>query len=91
MKKIFLMTLFSMMALCMTAQMANPVKVQSQLKEVSATEAELVFNASIESGWHMYSTEVVEFGPTPTSLNVESISGATLKGTLKPKNTPVKK
>ena len=85
------MTLFSMMALCMTAQMANPVKVQSQLKEVSATEAELVFNASIESGWHMYSTEVVEFGPTPTSLNVESISGATLKGTLKPKNTPVKK
>ena len=39
----------------------------------------------------MYSTEVVEFGPTPTSLNVESISGATLKGTLKPKNTPVKK
>jgi thiol:disulfide interchange protein DsbD len=90
-KKIFLMTLFSMMALCMTAQMANPVKVQSQLKEVSATEAELVFNASIESGWHMYSTEVVEFGPTPTSLNVESISGATLKGTLKPKNTPVKK
>ena len=91
MKKIFLMTLFSMMALCMTAQMANPVKVQSQLKEVSATEAELAFNASIESGWHMYSTEVVEFGPTPTSLNVESISGATLKGTLKPKNTPVKK
>lgn len=91
MKKIFLMTLFSMMALCMTAQMANPVKVQSQLKEVSPTEAELVFNASIESGWHMYSTEVVEFGPTPTSLNVESISGATLKGTLKPKNTPVKK
>lgn len=85
------MTLFSMMALCMTAQMANPVKVQSQLKEVSPTEAELVFNASIESGWHMYSTEVVEFGPTPTSLNVESISGATLKGTLKPKNTPVKK
>ena len=62
------MTLFSMMALCMTAQMANPVKVQSQLKEVSPTEAELVFNASIESGWHMYSTEVVEFGPTPTSL-----------------------
>ena len=73
------------------AQMTNPVKVQSQLKEVSATEAELVFNASIEPGWHMYSTEVVEFGPTPTTLEVEKISGAKLNGTLKPKGTPVKK
>ena len=80
-----------MVALWASAQMANPVKVQSQLKEVSATEAELVFNATIEPGWHMYSTEVVEFGPTPTSLNVEKISGAKLKGALKPKNSPVKK
>lgn len=91
MRKIILMTVVAMMALCASAQMANPVKVQSQLKEVSATEAELVFNATIEPGWHMYSTEVVEFGPTPTSLNVEKISGAKLKGALKPKNSPVKK
>ena len=73
------------------AQMANPVKVQCQLKEVSATEAELVFNATIEQGWHMYSTEVVEFGPTPTTLEVEKISGAKLKGKLAPKGAPIKK
>jgi len=85
------MAVAAMMALCGFAQMANPVKVQSQLKEVSATEAELVFNATIEPGWHMYSTEVVEFGPTPTSLTVEKISGAKLKGGLKPKNAPIKK
>ena len=73
------------------AQMTNPVKVQCQLKEVSATEAELVFNATIEPGWHMYSTEVVEFGPTPTTLEVEKISGAKLKGKLAPKGAPIKK
>ncbi len=73
------------------AQMANPVKVQCQLKEVSATEAELVFNATIDQGWHMYSTEVVEFGPTPTTLEVEKISGAKLKGKLAPKGAPIKK
>ena len=84
------MIVFAMMALCVSAQMANPVKVQSQLKEVSATEAELVFNATIEQGWHMYSTEVVEFGPTPTTLNVEKISGAKLNGALKPKSAPIK-
>lgn len=91
MKKIFLITLVAMMALCVSAQMANPVKVQSQLKEISATEAELVFDATIEAGWHMYSTEVVEFGPTPTTLTVEKISGAKLKGALKPKGSPIKK
>ena len=91
MKKIFLITLVAMTALCVSAQMANPVKVQSQLKEISATEAELVFDATIEAGWHMYSTEVVEFGPTPTSLTVEKISGAKLKGALKPKGSPIKK
>ena len=91
MKKIFLIILVAMTALCVSAQMANPVKVQSQLKEISATEAELVFDATIEAGWHMYSTEVVEFGPTPTSLTVEKISGAKLKGALKPKGSPIKK
>ena len=91
MKKIFLITLVAMTALGVSAQMANPVKVQSQLKEISATEAELVFDATIEAGWHMYSTEVVEFGPTPTSLTVEKISGAKLKGALKPKGSPIKK
>ena len=91
MKKMFLITLVAMTALCVSAQMANPVKVQSQLKEISATEAELVFDATIEAGWHMYSTEVVEFGPTPTTLTVEKISGAKLKGALKPKGSPIKK
>jgi len=75
----------------MMAQMANPVKVTTQLKEISANEAELVFNATIDAGWHMYSTEVVEFGPTPTTINVEKITGAKLKGVLVPKTAPVKK
>ena len=56
------------------AQMPNPVNVKAQLKEISPDEAQLVFDATIGSGWHMYSTNVVEYGPTPTSLSVESIS-----------------
>ena len=90
MKKVLFLIIGLLTATIAFAQMTNPVKVQSQLKEVSSTEAEIVFNATIEPGWHMYSTEVVEFGPTPTSLNVEKISGAKLKGALKPKSTPIK-
>lgn len=90
MKKKLLFWIVSLLAVSVaSAQMANPVKVQTQLKEVSATEAELVFNATIEAGWHMYSTEVVEFGPTPTTLTVEKISGAKLKGKLTPKAAPI--
>ncbi len=91
MKKLLFLIVFLLTISVAYAQMANPVKVQSQIKEISATEAELIFNATIEAGWHMYSTEVVEFGPTPTSLTVEKISGAKLKGALTPKNSPIKK
>ena len=72
------------------AQMPNPVNVKAQLKEISPDEAQLVFDATIGSGWHMYSTNVVEYGPTPTSLTVESISGAKLNGALTPKGTAIK-
>ena len=72
------------------AQLASPVKVSTQLKEVSPTEAELVFNATIDAGWHMYSTNVVEYGPTPTTITFETISGAAANGALTPKGTPKK-
>lgn len=72
------------------AQFVSPVKVTASLKETSATEAVITFNASIGSGWHMYSTQVVNDGPTPTTINVEKISGAKLDGALKTAATPIK-
>jgi len=72
------------------AQFANPVKVTTSIKETSATEAVITFHATIDGGWHMYSTQVVPDGPTPCTLNVEKISGAKLDGALKPVGTPIK-
>ncbi|MCQ2077960.1 MAG: thioredoxin family protein [Bacteroidaceae bacterium] len=68
----------------------KPVVVSDALK-VEGNKAELVFKATILSGWHMYSVEVVEDGPTPTTLNIEKIQGAKLVGKLKatPKATQV--
>ncbi len=73
------------------AQLINPVKVTTSIKETSPTEAVITFSATIQSGWHMYSTQVVPDGPTPTTLTVEKISGAKLDGSLKPSTTPIKK
>jgi len=89
-----LRTLFASLALlCFAianAQFASPVKVAATIKETSATEAVITFNATISNGWHMYSTQVVEDGPTPTTINVEKISGAKLDGQLKAATTPIK-
>ena len=72
--------LFCLLAM---AQMPQPVKMTASIKETSATEAVITFNATIEPGWHMYSTEVVEDGPNPTTLHIDNISGAKLNGPLK--------
>ena len=41
------------------AQIKEPVKFKNELKMTSETEAEIVFTASIENGWHIYSTGLV--------------------------------
>ena len=51
----------------------------------------ITFSATINSGWHMYSTNVVPDGPTPTTINIEKISGAKLEGPLTPAQNPIKK
>jgi len=70
--------------------MAQPVKMTASIKETSATEAIITFSATIDAGWHMYSTEVVPDGPNPTVVNVEKISGAQLNGPLKPHGNVIK-
>lgn len=74
---------------CLGIAYAQPVKVETSWKTVSSTEAVITFVATIQSGWHIYSTEDVN-GPTPTTLTVEKISGAELAGALKPVTTPIK-
>lgn len=55
---------------------------------VNGREAELRFTMSIDEGWHVYSTHKIENGPTPTSLNIEKISGLEKDGDLTEKVTP---
>lgn len=55
------------------AQIKEPVKFKNELKMTSETEAEIVFTASIEKGWHVYSTGLGMMGLFPllsTSMRV---------------------
>ena len=68
-------------AVAMYAQMPSPVKCTTSLKKINDNVVELRITATIEEGWHVYSTEL-EDGPTPAVLVVDTIKGARLDGKL---------
>ena len=71
------------------AQIQEPVKFKSELKTLVAGEAEIVFTATIDKGWHVYSTDLGDGGPISATFNVEKISGATVVGKLQPKGKEI--
>ena len=66
--------------LWLSAQIENPVTWDISTRQVSEGEYEVVFKATIEPGWHLYSQNVKEGGPIPTSFNFEEIDGVEMTG-----------
>src|SRR5690554_2541859 len=73
-----------------SAQVLEPVKWQFSLEKVNETQVMVVAEASIDRGWHLYSTDLPAGGPIPTSLNFEEAAGLTPTGALEtaPKAEP---
>ena len=57
------MLLLMLATLMVQAQQLDPVKWKYSVKETSATEAELVFTATLDAGWHLYSQYTDPNGP----------------------------
>jgi len=73
--KAIMMFIFSMAVCHLPAQVLNPVKWDFSVKKISKTESELVFTATMEKGWHLYSQFVPEGGPIPTSFKIDKGMG----------------
>lgn len=84
MKKLLFPLFLLLFAVAVQAQIQDPVKFKSELKTLAADEAEVVFTAAIDKGWHVYSTDLGDGGPISATFNVEKISGAEVAGKLKP-------
>ncbi len=84
MKKLLFPFVLLLFAVAVQAQIQDPVKFNSELKILAADEAEVVFTAAIDKGWHVYSTDLGDGGPISATFNVEKISGAEVVGKLKP-------
>ena len=91
MKKIISSTILFLIALTAMAQMMDPVHFTSQLKLLKEGEAELVFSATIDPGWHVYSTYLGNDGPISASFNTVKMEGAEPVGKLQARGSEIKK
>ena len=84
MKKLISSLLLSFVVYALQAQIKDPVKFKTELTALSDTEAEVVFTATMDKGWHVYSTDLGDGGPISATFNVDNKSGVELVGKLKP-------
>ena len=91
MKKMTMTVVMVFMAVSAMAQMMNPVHFKSELKTGKGAEAEIVFTATIDDGWHVYSTDLGNDGPIEATFNVVKMDGAEKVGKLQPKGNVIKK
>lgn len=69
MKKILSLLLISFTLITgLKAQIYDPVKWNTSVEKVSDSTYNLVTKATIESGWHLYSQNVPDGGPIPTTF-----------------------
>ena len=91
MKKMTMTVVMVFMAVSAMAQMMNPVHFKSELKTGKGAEAEIVFTATIDDGWHVYSTDLGNDGPIEATFNVVKMDGAEKVGKLQPKGNVIRK
>ena len=64
------------------AQMVSPVKWDIKIEKESDKDGIIIFKASIEPGWHLYSIKLPDGGPVPTSVKWEELKNIELSGSL---------
>ena len=86
MKRINLLLLtFLVGTMVASAQIADPVHFSTKLNQLGDDMAEIVFSATIDPGWHVYSTDITDDGPTKATFNVDNKDGVELVGQLTPR------
>ncbi|MEO0045096.1 MAG: Thiol:disulfide interchange protein DsbD [Bacteroidota bacterium] len=75
MKKVLFFLLSFLAFANLNAQIVNPVKWSSKVEKISDTEFNLVMEAKIEDGWHVYSQFTPENGPLAAEFNFKEAKG----------------
>ena len=70
--------------------MMNPVHFSAEFKELKGGEGEIVFSATIDPGWHVYSTNLGSDGPIEATFNAVKMDGVETVGRLQPRGKEIK-
>ena len=73
-----------------SAQLSNPVHFSAQLRTENGVDAEIVFTAKIDAGWHVYSTELGNNGPISATFNAVKMDGVETIGKLQARGKEIK-
>ena len=90
MKRIFATLWMGLLAMALQAQMVNPVHFSSELKMLGDDMAEIIFSATIDDGWHVYSTDLGNDGPVSATFNAVKMEGVQTVGKLQPRGKVTK-
>lgn len=72
MKQVLTIIFFFIATLTSVAQILEPVKWSSEVKKTGEDTYDLIFNASIQDNWHLYTQNIPEGGPIPTTFNFQN-------------------
>jgi len=86
MKKTILAILFLCISFSSFSQVYDPVEWSTSVEKISESDFDLVTKATIDKGWHLYSQNIPDGGPIPTTFsfkdveNVYQLLGKTVEG-----------
>ena len=75
----------------MIAQIQDPITFKTEWKKLSNSEVEVIFQATLDEGWHVYSTDLGDGGPISATFNVDEKEGVELVGKLTPRGKEIDK
>ena len=82
MRKLLSILTMLVVTVCANAQMLDPVHFTSKMEMLSGDEAQIVFAAKINNGWHVYSTGLGNDGPISATFNPVKMDGVKTVGSL---------
>ena len=84
MKRIIsLFTLYIYIGAVALAQFQNPVTFTVTQKQTGDNALEVIFQGTIDAGWHVYGTDIADGGPTRAELTLETQKGVKPDGKLR--------
>jgi thiol:disulfide interchange protein len=84
MKRLFALAALLILFSSSFAQILDPISWKFDAKRITADEFDLVFTASLDPHWHLYSQNLgSDMGPIPTAFDFMELNGAELIGKVK--------